>query len=264
MSLNTVTSDSALPTPRHDFYQDATYLTLSVYLKGYASEGVKENVQVESDTRKIIVKLPQLPSSSSSTSASAEARVIAFEPLFDGIVPKQSTSRVLSTKIEIKVMKSNPANWPSILSTSPHTTAIPNASSSTSAQSAQVLSPASAPAGPATSTSTSTLTGLPKAEPAAPDNRKQTKPQTQRKNWDKLLEDELDDNEDSKDPNAGGDAALQKFFSKIYGNADDDTKRAMIKSFTESGGTTLSTDWSNIGKERTPVRPPDGMEEKKM
>lgn len=69
-----------------------------------------------------------------------------------------------------------------------------------------------------------------------------------RKNWDAVVDAELEEDDSSKDPNAGGDAALQKLFSGIYANADEDTKRAMIKSFTESGGTTLSTDWSQIGK----------------
>ena len=30
-------------------------------------------------------------------------------------------------------------------------------------------------------------------------------------------------------------------------NADDDTRRAMNKSFQESGGTVLSTDWKDVG-----------------
>ncbi|WVO24402.1 uncharacterized protein IAS62_005768 [Cryptococcus decagattii] len=83
-----------------------------------------------------------------------------------------------------------------------------------------------------------------------------------KKNWDKIEDD--DEEPDHSDPNAGGDAALQKFFAQIYGNADEDTKRAMIKSFTESGGTTLSTDWSSIGKQTTPVRPPEGVEPRKF
>jgi len=41
-------------------------------------------------------------------------------------------------------------------------------------------------------------------------------------------------------------------FAGIYANADDDTKKAMIKSYTESGGTTLSTDWNSIKKGEIP------------
>ena len=39
--------------------------------------------------------------------------------------------------------------------------------------------------------------------------------------------------------------------------------RAMNKSYMESGGTVLSTNWEEIGKEKTPVKPPEGMEFKK-
>lgn len=37
----------------------------------------------------------------------------------------------------------------------------------------------------------------------------------------------------------------------------------MVKSYTESGGTVLSTNWKEISKKRTEIRPPDGMEFKK-
>jgi len=32
---------------RHDYYQTSTHLIAAVYLKGYAAEGVKEQVEVE-------------------------------------------------------------------------------------------------------------------------------------------------------------------------------------------------------------------------
>ena len=62
---------------------------------------------------------------------------------------------------------------------------------------------------------------------------------------------------------AEGEAALNEMFQKIYSDASDDVKKAMNKSFQESGDTVLSTNWNEIGKEKTEVKPPDGMEWKK-
>jgi suppressor of G2 allele of SKP1 len=37
----------------------------------------------------------------------------------------------------------------------------------------------------------------------------------------------------------------------------------MMKSYQESGGTVLSTDWSNVGSKTIVPEPPEGMEAKK-
>jgi len=37
----------------------------------------------------------------------------------------------------------------------------------------------------------------------------------------------------------------------------------MNKSYQESGGTVLSTNWSEIGATKTEIKPPTGMEHKK-
>lgn len=66
-----------------------------------------------------------------------------------------------------------------------------------------------------------------------------------------------------QDPNVGGDSTLNGFFQKIFGDADEDTKRAMMKSYSESGGTTLSTNWDEVGKAPVEVKPPTGSEWKK-
>ncbi|KAF8563469.1 hypothetical protein P879_06997 [Paragonimus westermani] len=73
--------------------------------------------------------------------------------------------------------------------------------------------------------------------------------------WSKL-EKEAAEIEDDGDP-------LNKLFQNIYADASDETRRAMIKSFTESGGTVLSTNWKEVGKEKVEMKPPDGMEYKK-
>ena len=43
-------------------------------------------------------------------------------------------------------------------------------------------------------------------------------------------------------------------------SGDEDTRRAMMKSFSESGGTQLSTNWKEVGAKKMEVKPPEGME----
>lgn len=56
---------------------------------------------------------------------------------------------------------------------------------------------------------------------------------------------------------------LNNFFKKIFASGDEDTRRAMMKSFVESNGTVLSTNWSEVGKKKVDCTPPDGMEVRK-
>lgn len=90
-----------------------------------------------------------------------------------------------------------------------------------------------------------------------------------RSKWDTLKLDEDEDGTGSAA--AGGDASAAKgseggidaFFQKLYADADDDTKRAMMKSYQESGGTSLSTNWSEVGKGKMETKAPEGMEARK-
>lgn len=81
----------------------------------------------------------------------------------------------------------------------------------------------------------------------------------QRKNWDSITTDILSSEKaktTNEDANVGGDNTVNEFFQKIFGDADEDTKKAMMKSYSESGGTTLSTNWDEVKKEKVTVKPP--------
>ncbi|KAI8375588.1 calcium-activated chloride channel-domain-containing protein [Choanephora cucurbitarum] len=77
------------------------------------------------------------------------------------------------------------------------------------------------------------------------------------KDWNKLVK-EVDEDKPE------GEQALNALFQQIYRDADPDTKRAMMKSFTESNGTCLSTNWAEVGSKKTEVKPPEGMIAKKV
>jgi suppressor of G2 allele of SKP1 len=218
------------PPPRHDFFQTPHNLTVSLYVKGYAGTPVS----VCYHTHHVDVSLPAIPG--------ADAAEFSVGPLAGAIIPGECSERVLGTKIELRLPKDQPGiTWPALFATSP---VDPTAARAY----------ASPPPEPPTTSLPSPLTARPRPESTG-------KP---KKNWDAVLS-ELDGDDEREEPGAGGgDAALQKLFAGIYANADADTRRAMIKSFTESGGTALSTDWSSVGKDKVPVRPPDGMYQMKM
>jgi len=92
-------------------------------------------------------------------------------------------------------------------------------------------------------------------QPAYPSSNKT------KRDWNQV---DRDMDEELKNEKGGGDEALNGLFKQIYDRADDDTRRAMNKSFQTSGGTVLSTNWGEVaksdyeGKDRP--TPPEGQE----
>ncbi|KAI7380845.1 hypothetical protein KC336_g18932, partial [Hortaea werneckii] len=77
------------------------------------------------------------------------------------------------------------------------------------------------------------------------------------KDWDAITTSKEDEDEVE-----GGDEA-NAFFKKLFKNATPETQRAMMKSYTESNGTALSTNWDEVSKGKVETTPPDGMEARK-
>ncbi|XP_058792845.1 protein SGT1 homolog isoform X2 [Phymastichus coffea] len=87
--------------------------------------------------------------------------------------------------------------------------------------------------------------------PKYPSSSKKTK------DWNKV-EKEIEKQEAEEKPE--GEDALNSLFQQIYGKGSDEVRRAMNKSFQESGGTVLSTNWSEVGNQTVERKPPDGLE----
>lgn len=155
----------------------------------------------------------------------------SLDPLFSPIDADKSSSNITAYKIELTLKKQQPGQkWPSLEAgegATPATAAnLQAVQSAVAKQKDQAAS--KAPAYP-----TSSLKGP--------------------TDWEKIGDDEDDSKDDGPDD----------FFKHLFRNADPDTRKAMIKSYTESNGTALSTNWEDVSKAPVETSPPDGMVAKK-
>lgn len=80
-----------------------------------------------------------------------------------------------------------------------------------------------------------------------------TSSKTGPKNWDAMKTFTMTDdkgkteNIEVKDDDIEEGDELNGFFKKLYKDSDEDTRRAMMKSYVESNGTSLSTNWTDVG-----------------
>ncbi|NWR73745.1 SGT1 protein, partial [Centropus unirufus] len=193
---------------RYDWYQTESHVIVTIMIKNAQKDDV--NVQFSEKEMNASVRLP-----------SGEDYNLKLV-LLHSIVPEQSTFKVLSTKVEIKLKKPEAVRWEKL-------------------------------EGQGDSPKLKQFT--PDTQHLYPSSSHYTR------NWDKLV---VEIKEEEKNEKLEGDAALNKLFQQIYSDGTDEVKRAMNKSFMESGGTVLSTNWSDVGKRKVEVNPPDDMEWKQF
>ena len=143
---------------------------------------------------------------------------------------------VLKTKIEIVLQKTSPIKWKTLEGTEKPST---NGESTAIPPTEAVKPKETAPSYP-----TSSRKGPKNWDKVADDLTKKAKPAKKRSDSDS----EPDDGDDIDGDESGDD--VDNFFKKLYKGSDADTQRAMMKSYQESGGTTLSTNWEDVGSKR--------------
>mmetsp|Transcript_29255 Transcript_29255/g.79138 ORF Transcript_29255/g.79138 Transcript_29255/m.79138 type:complete len:424 (+) Transcript_29255:160-1431(+) len=203
-------------TPRYQYYQSDKVMTISIL-----EAGVKdEDLTVEFEPKYLIVILRK---------NGTDFTVIAGN-LYSEIDVTKSKVVIKDEKVLVKLRKVEHYEWHELLG---------KADDSSGGRVAKKKSPEPAENGPK-GDATDTLDK--KISSVSVDSNK-PRPYAGHRDWDAI---EKNIEEDEKKEKPEGDEAMNQLFKQIYANANEDTRRAMVKSFQTSGGTVLSTNWDEV------------------
>jgi suppressor of G2 allele of SKP1 len=227
---------------RHEWYQNSDHVYFTLLAKGVP----KEKTQIDIKERSLTISFPLVTGSTYDFS---------LEPLFGEVKVEKCIPRIFPTKIEVILAKAQSGEkWSALESNAPLATTANDAATVGADKANDDLAKP-------TAISESKPTG-----PAYPTSSKSGP-----KDWDKIVKDvrkaenEGKDNDgmaDDDDDFDDGDET-NKFFKKLFKGASPEVQKAMMKSYTESNGTALSTNWEEVSKGKVETVPPDGMEAKK-
>ncbi|TQV90563.1 SGT1 and CS domain-containing protein [Cordyceps javanica] len=222
-----VPSDTPL---RLQEFQSGKNMTVSIFSKGVN----KDKLKVDFQPRSVHLENVIYPS--------GDERAFHLD-LWGEIDTADSGYTVTPNKVELCLVKRALGKWPQVQSDGKADTAIPAAAatSTTTTTPPATTEPAAA----------ADAKAKPAAAPAYPSSSR-----TGPKNWDTL-----DVGDDGKDEADSGDVNF--FFKKLFKDATPEQQRAMMKSFTESNGTSLSTDWNDVKDRTVETVPPEGVEARK-
>ncbi|KAJ7514261.1 hypothetical protein O6H91_23G035600 [Diphasiastrum complanatum] len=212
MTVVSVSQQSVQPKFRHEWYQAQTHVVITIFAKGIKNDDVK--IDFGEQMLSVIIQAHD-----------GEPYILQLR-LYGKVKASECSYKVLSTKIEVRLVKAELINWKGL--------------EFDKRQDVQRHS------------------GI--IEAAVPQTRYPSSSKKASTDWDKF---EAEVKKEEKDEKLEGDAALNKLFREIYQNADEDTRRAMNKSFVESSGTVLSTNWKEVGTKHVEGSAPKGMEMRK-
>lgn len=210
--LDFVNGKQKRPTmPKYQYYQSDTFMTISIL-----EANVKpEDLRVDFGLDKLTVVL----------SKGGEDFTVICGTLFDAVDVSKCKVKYMDEKVLIKLRKKDKHSWHELFG-----------SGARDESKGEEEEEGKAASNEEETEETKDIPILDRAKPT---------PYASQRDWN-AIERDLKKQEEAEKPE--GEEALNKLFQGIYGDASEETKRAMVKSFQTSGGTVLSTNWDEVSK----------------
>ena len=241
-TINTSTSTTSTTTStatrtgimaNYSYSQNSAHTKVTIYIM--QANLTAENVDIQVETKTLAVKLKD-------SVGGTHGNYIFNKILYDEVDPSGTSIKYKPDRLQITLKQIKAGEWPELIDKNAKPKPVSQATNNAEK----------------TDNSQGTAKG---------DNGKSSmpRPYASHKNWDAIDSELTKQMEEDPELKPQGEEALNDLFRNIYKNANEETRRAMVKSFQTSGGTVLSTNWGEVSekdyeKERTA---PDGMEWKK-
>jgi len=201
--------------PKYQYYQNDSVLTIAILQANVQSEDL--TVDISLDKLTVLLKKDNI-----------EFTIICGT-LFDAVDVSKCKTKITSEKVLIKLRKKNKHEWHELFGTGARDKVDKGKEDSASNYGEQ---------GDAVDAKKKTV-----PIPTIDTKKSASRPYASQRDWN-AIERNLKKDEENEKPQ--GDEALNNLFKEIYGKGDEETRRAMIKSYQTSGGTVLSTNWGEV------------------
>lgn len=215
-NATTTTTVKKTPTcPKYHYYQNDKFMTIAILEPNLDSSKIE--VRFSLDKLTVIVQIR------------GKQFTVICGTLYNAVIASKCKVKYTDEKVLIKLKKKRQHEWNELFGS--------GAQSDDEEEDTTDIAAAAATA----AVSETSTTSIPTVDKSKLENR----PYSSHRDWD-AIERNLEREEQNEKPE--GEGAFHKFLQDMYKGADEETRRAMIKSYQTSGGTHLVANWDQASK----------------